>query len=161
MSNEIPEPVEAAEVRPEGATETKATADATASSSSAPEPIVKAAEDLTFPSETDAPFTPFFWKSDSSETISAEIVAENSGRAVSEIKSQSLAALFRPLVAEEDWHNEEEKEAVRQYKTLFEALKTSLENVKVFRIGKVEIDIYVVGTVTGGYSGLKTQAVET
>jgi hypothetical protein len=125
------------------------------------EALKSASQGLTFPSETDAPFTPFFWKTEAVEAPSADLVAAQIERAAGEIRSQSLATLFRPLIEEEDWHNDEERAEVLRYQELLKVLKSTLKQAKVFRIGKVEVDIYIVGCVSGGYAGLKTQAVET
>jgi hypothetical protein len=125
------------------------------------EALKKASEGLTFPSETDAPFTPFFWKAEAVEAPSADLVATQTQSDAGEIRSQSLATLFRPLIQEEDWHNDEEKAEVARFQELLKALKSTLKQPKVFRVGKIEVDIYIVGCVSGGYAGLKTQAVET
>jgi hypothetical protein len=125
------------------------------------ETLTKAVEGLTFPSETDAPFTPFFWEEASDSAPTKEIVAAHSNKEAGDITSKSLAALFKPLVQEEEWHNEAEKAEVRRYAELQETLKATLKQIKVFRIGEVEIDVYIVGTTSGGYAGLQTKAVET
>lgn len=125
------------------------------------EELKKAAEGLTYPSETDAPFELFFWNEDSTESPSVDVVAKHLRRSPAEIRSASLDDLFEPLVEEEDWHNDEEQEAVRRYKALLETLKSSLKQVKVFCSGEVKIDIYIIGCVANGYAGLLTQAIET
>jgi hypothetical protein len=48
-----------------------------------------------------------------------------------------------------------------RFQELVETLKTTLDDVKVFRVGETRIDVYVVGKSKGGYAGLKTLVVET
>jgi Nuclease A inhibitor-like protein len=62
----------------------------------------------------------------------------------------------------QDWHDESKAKEVRQYQGLVKLLQESLEGVLVYRLGTVEIDIYIVGkTPDGNWAGLSTKAVET
>jgi len=74
----------------------------------------------------------------------------------------SLGVFFKDVITEEDWHNAEEKEEVRKFRQLVLALKKTLKDLKVFKVGKVEADVYIVGrTESGDWAGLKTKVVET
>lgn len=125
------------------------------------EALRQVAQGLLFPSETDAPIEPFFWPDEAPKTPSVEVVAKRLKESPSAIKTQSLATFFKPTLAEEEWHNAQEKAEVKRFQALLDVVKQSLEAVKVFRIGKVEIEVYVVGRISDGYAGFKTQVVET
>lgn len=125
------------------------------------EALQSAAQGLLFPSETDAPLEPFFWPEPAPVTPSVELVASHAEVEAKAIKTQSLTTFFKPTLAEEEWHNAQEKAEVKRFQALLDVVKQSLEAVKVFRIGKVEIEVYVVGRVSDGYAGFKTKVVET
>ena len=122
----------------------------------------KASEGLLFPSETDAPFTSFFWSATTSDPFTPAALTEFVGAATdAPIKTVKLANFFRDAVKEEDWHNAEEKAEAARFQELLETIKSSLESPQVFRVGATKMDVYIVGKVEGGYAGLKTEVVET
>ncbi len=74
----------------------------------------------------------------------------------------SLDAFFRDVTTEEDWHDAEEKEEVLKFRQLVQTLKKTVKDIRVFKVGKVEADVYIVGrTESGDWAGLKTKVVET
>jgi hypothetical protein len=91
----------------------------------------------------------------------AETVAVHLKVEPATIKTQSLNAFFKPTVAQEEWHNAEEKAEVKRFQALLDVVKSNLKSPKVFRVGKAEIEVYVVGQVADGYAGFKTMVVET
>ena len=124
--------------------------------------LQSAADGLLFLSETDAPLTPFIWPADKDEKLTPELVGKLAGApANTPIKSVKLETFFRPATQEEEWHNDEEKAQAQRFQTLVTVIKDTLEGIKVFRVGETNIDVYIVGTVEGGYAGLKTNIVET
>jgi hypothetical protein len=125
------------------------------------ESLRRLSQGLFFPSETDAPIEPFFWPNENAEALSVEVVAKHLGENPTAIKTQSLTAFFKPLVTDQAWHNEAEKVEVKRFEALRDAVKSNLSNAKVFRVGKVEIAVYIVGNVADGLAGLKTDIVET
>lgn len=69
---------------------------------------------------------------------------------------------FASAVQEQEWHNEAEKQQVERYQFLVHLLYSHLDNIQVYRVGEVEIDIYVLGQTTHkAIAGLKTKSVET
>jgi hypothetical protein len=45
---------------------------------------------------------------------------------------------------------------------LQELLKQKLKDVQVYRIGSIQIDVFIIGQMKdGGYGGLRTKVVET
>jgi hypothetical protein len=55
----------------------------------------------------------------------------------------------------------DEKAEGEKFKKLVQTIKDTLADVKVFQIGRVESDVFIVGRVENGWAGLKTKAVET
>ena len=129
-------------------------------------PVIKvlneATEGLFFRSETDARLEPFFWPAEATSIPTADLVIQLiNAPAGAPLKSVTLATFFRPATKNEEWHNEEEKAEVQRFQDLVKTIKSTLKNVKVFRIGETNLDVYIVGIVEGGYAGLKTNVVET
>ena len=115
-------------------------------------------EDLTkglvYMSETDAPFDVFVT---GTEEFYGGLEKEN--RPVEEV---SFDKFFARLVKIQDWHSDKEKETAQKFLRLEEFLASSLADLRVFRIGRVQIEIYVVGLDEDGrLVGTKTKAIET
>ena len=78
------------------------------------------------------------------------------------IESIPLTDLFAPVLTLEDWYGAEELAQVDRYTDLLDSIESNLSEVKVFRIGEIEIAIYIVGrTPDRDIVGLKTHVVET
>lgn len=148
--------------------------------------------DLLYMSESDYPLEPFVWKRESetkkevkekqvagdetskkkeasSATAStgiqptADDVLKNSKReSGTMVEEISLEKFFSRATKIEDWYEEEEKESAQKFSGLQKLLESNLKNIKVFRVGEIEIDVYVVGIdEDGNLAGLKTTVVET
>lgn len=92
-----------------------------------------------------------------------ERVLERAGKpSQTPVKTMSLASFFKDVTQEEDWHDTEEKEEVRKFRQLVLTLKKTLKDIKVFKIGRIESEVYIVGQAgPKGWAGLKTKVVET
>ncbi|WP_410176008.1 nuclease A inhibitor family protein [Pseudanabaena galeata] len=76
------------------------------------------------------------------------------------IESITLEDFFAPVVTDEDWFDDEDRQVAQRFRDLQAAIAT-LENVHVFKVGKIEIDVYIVGALGPDLVGLKTTVVET
>ncbi|MEM8613085.1 MAG: nuclease A inhibitor family protein [Cyanobacteria bacterium P01_H01_bin.105] len=73
-----------------------------------------------------------------------------------------LDDFFGQATVERAWFDSRELILVERYRNLRDLLETTLENLKVYRIGRVEIDVYVIGkTEDEQVIGVKTKIVET
>jgi Nuclease A inhibitor-like protein len=112
--------------------------------------------DLLWVSESDYPFQIVVW---SDKEINLMLFPD---RPDEDTKVISLDDFFAPALKVEDWYEAEELANVDRYKLLLEIIRSNLTELKVFRIGSIEIDIYIVGkTPSGDVIGLKTTIVET
>jgi hypothetical protein len=119
-----------------------------------------ATADLLWMSESDYPFEVVTWERDVEMTPPA-LFAEVTGADVS-IETISLADFFAPALAVEDWYAAEELAQVDRYQELLHEIESNLTQVQVFRVGEIEITVYIIGkTPAGDLVGLKTQVVET
>ncbi|MDQ4123181.1 MAG: nuclease A inhibitor family protein [Acidobacteriota bacterium] len=128
-------------------------------------PILKeACEGLFYISETDAEFEAFVWKTDKPiDEISGEIVLKLAGeKPNAKVAEKTLDDFFKHPTEMQDWFGDEEKAQVEKYLKLKDLLATKLKNTKVFKVGDVQINIYIVGIGgEGNLEGVKTKAVET
>lgn len=123
-----------------------------------------ASEGLLYISETDAPFEPFVWKTDKPLTeINAQDLLKFAGQKTdAKVSEKKLEDFFRQPTEMQDWFGDEEKAQVEKYLKLKQLLTTKLKGAKVFKVGEVQIDVYIVGIeAEENLAGVKTKAVET
>lgn len=116
--------------------------------------------DLLWSSESDYPFEIVTWQQGVELTPTA--LFSNLEQPDLSIETITLADFFAPVITVEDWYETAEIKQVDRYTELLHTIESHLAEVRVFRIGEVEIAIYIVGkTPSGDLVGLKTQAIET
>jgi protoporphyrinogen oxidase len=124
--------------------------------------LKKATKGLTYQSETDAPFEAFLWKQPGEDITRKQVLQLAGKEKARPVKELSLDEFFQDLTADQDWHGKEEKAAVKKYRNLEKVLRAELADVKVFKVGAPQVDIYLVGkTKQGDWAGVRTSAVET
>jgi hypothetical protein len=125
--------------------------------------LEEASRGLLFQSEADYPLEPFLIEDTGEGPITAQRVLEVMGHPPSApVEEVAPERFFERATKEQEWHNEEERETVRRFRELVERLEESLTGIKVFKVGEVERDVYVVGrTPAGSLGGVKTRVVET
>jgi hypothetical protein len=125
------------------------------------EQIKEASEDLYFISETDAEIFPFFGGQAQSVT-KEEILSQIKGSASTPVEERSFAEFFARLTEIQDWFGDEEKAVAQKFAELKKLLESNLRDLKVFKIGKIQIDVYAVGIdAENNLLGIQTKAVET
>jgi hypothetical protein len=125
------------------------------------EEIRKASEGLWYISETDAEIQPFVGKK--AENVTKEELLKQIGKeSDTPVEEREFSELFERLTKIQDWFGEEEKIAADKFASLKELLEGNLRDLRVFKVGRIELDIYVVGINSEGIlMGIKTKAVET
>jgi hypothetical protein len=128
---------------------------------SLPEEIKKAAEGLWYISETEAEIFPF--TGSKAEAVSKEILLQQIGKSQdAPVEERDFDQMFERLIKIQDWHGDEEKATAAKYAALKSLLEKNLSNLKVFKVGKTERDIYFVGLdAEGNLAGIQTKTVET
>lgn len=125
------------------------------------EKIRNAAEGLYYISETDAEIEVFEGKQAAAITKEEVLsqAGDSSDKAVSE---KNFSDFFAPLTEMQDWFGDEEKASAQKFAVLKDLLEKNLRDLKAFKVGKIQLDIYVVGLdANGKLLGIKTKAVET
>ncbi|MUG93224.1 nuclease [Scytonema sp. UIC 10036] len=124
--------------------------------------LQEAASGVFMPSESESPFEGVYWQASQGSVTPQEILELTGHPQDASVEIVDLDYLFRNLAAEQEWHDDQQKEDVKKYKKLIDTLKTYLTDIQVYRIGKRNIDVYIIGkTEEGDYQGLSTKVVET
>ena len=122
--------------------------------------LKQATTDLLWSSESDYPFETVTWEP-GIELTPTDLFSNTYDTDLA-VESIALTDLFEPVLTIEDWYEQAELDLVDRYTNLLDAINTNLAQVQVFRVGEVEIDIYIIGkTPTGDIVGLKTLSIET
>lgn len=129
---------------------------------SALDALKQATQGLTYQSETDAPFHAFAWDG-GGDKLTRDVVLKLSGhKPKSKVEEVSLDDFFGDLTADQDWYGAEEKATAQKYRDLLRTVKEQLSGARVFKVGKVNKDVYIVGKMRdGAWAGVQTKAVET
>ncbi len=115
--------------------------------------------DLPWVSEADYPFQIVNWSDREIDEITSSLFAD---RVDEDIQIISLDDFLIPALKVENWYETDELATVDRYKLLSETITSNLTELKVFRLGAIEIDVYILGkTPNGDVIGLKTTIVET
>ena len=123
--------------------------------------IENAAEGLYYVSETDAEIKPFIGRTSQAVTPE-EILKQTDNAANSAVEQRDFADFFSRLTKIQDWFGDEEKANAQKFVRLKEVLENNLRELRVFKVGKIQLDIYVVGLDENDkLLGIKTKAVET
>jgi hypothetical protein len=123
--------------------------------------LEQAIDGLLFPSESDAPLHVFVWR-DAAPFSSEALLAYEGYDKTTPIQTTDLESFFHPVTTPQAWYGEEEQERMRRFTALLDLLKAELSDIKVYKVGTVAIDVYVVGRdANGNYLGLTTKVIET
>ncbi|MCA1588868.1 MAG: nuclease A inhibitor family protein [Acidobacteria bacterium] len=116
---------------------------------------------LNYMSETDAPLFSFY--DGPVKKITAARVREFADLPTkTPTESVDFADFFAKLEKVHDWHTEDQRARTRKFSELRELLETELTDLQVWRLGRVQIEIFITGIDShGNLAGVKTKAVET
>jgi hypothetical protein len=116
---------------------------------------------LLYQSESDEPFAVFVWP-DCPRPLRPEDVLSLTGEPPeTPVAQQAVEQFFSSATQEQSWYGDEERATARRYRDLLALLRQHLPDVQVFRVGKVEVTIYIVGHADDQCVGLRTMVVET
>jgi len=121
----------------------------------------EATRGLLFMSESDYPLEVVRWESVAEPA--PDFLRGLTGHADSEpVETQSAEEFFRAAASEAEWKGEEELAAARKFQTLLRLLEENLSGVRAFRVGTINMPVYVVGrSPSGAWLGVSTRVVET
>lgn len=124
------------------------------------EKLKEASTGLLMMSESDYPFEVVQWEGAAPAT--QEKILQLTGSQNLPVEVVELDYLFRNCAFEQEWHNELQKKDVKRFQTLMQTLKDNLSDISVYRVGQINIDVYIIGqTQDGDLAGVVTKLVET
>jgi hypothetical protein len=122
--------------------------------------LQQAAHGLLFMSESEYPCEVCLWSD--AEATPETIVQLTNHSQDTPVEVEEVDDFFHVATTPQDWHEEAEKETVQKFQKLVQVIKANLNNIKVYRLGEIEIDVYIIGkTPTGDLAGISTKVVET
>jgi hypothetical protein len=126
--------------------------------------LERASSDLVYSSESDRPFEFFsiHYPGRNSAPLPADLLCLLGAPVNTPIAVRSLREFFNRHTATSDPYDNEAQRIRPRYENLVSLLERRLRDVKVYRVGKIEINCYALGLDgEGNLAGLKTVAVET
>lgn len=123
--------------------------------------VAKASTGLLMPSESDAPFTPFTWRRAATPRLTtSRLLALTGHTSDTPVESVDLRWFFRNVAFVQPWHDPQQAHDVERFRRLLRTLERSLTDVRVYRVGTIRIDAYIVGRCGRDLIGLSTVLVE-
>ncbi len=116
---------------------------------------------LWYISETDAEILAF--NGSKADSVKKENLLNQIGKpSETPVEERDFAELFTRLTQLQDWFGDDEKATAEKFAALKDLLEKNLKDLKVFKVGQIQLDVYVIGLDTdGNLSGIQTKAVET
>jgi hypothetical protein len=121
----------------------------------------KACDGLVYVSETDSEVGPVFGTRAKSSS-SADVLSAIGVSDLRQLKESDFNKFFERWTVEKEWFNQPQKKIAKRFQALKHLLESELIYLKVFRIGKIHVTIYVLGLDKDGkVAGIKMSAIET
>ncbi|MGK4006481.1 nuclease A inhibitor family protein [Sorangium sp. So ce1036] len=123
--------------------------------------LEEAAQPLLFPSESDHPLRPFRWDGGDVPSPSA-LRAARGAAAETPVEVTTVGDFFAPVLEPAEEAGDAALTDAGRYRQLVALLEAHLTDLRVYRVGSVDIDVYVLGRhPSGAWLGLRTKVVET
>ena len=118
-------------------------------------------KNLYYSSETDAEINAFKGTTAATLTV-GEVLNQTRNKPDAPVEQRDFNEFFDRLTKIEDWFGDEEKANAAKFAALKDLLARNLRDLAVYKIGKIQLDIYVVGLPAENILiGIRTKAVET
>jgi len=123
--------------------------------------IEEAAAGLLLMSEADYPPEPLRLEgADEPDPVRLRELAGEAADAPVEVRG--LEEFFRAAASEPPWKAGVELALARRFQNLVRTLRENLADVRVYRVGEINMPVYVIGkSSSGSWIGLSTRVVET
>jgi hypothetical protein len=122
--------------------------------------LTELTKDLFYMSETDAAWQVYPLKTD--EPVMEQLVTIANMPPAVEVEIRDWESFLQHATTVQDWMSDDEKATVVRYQALKTYVNATLTEVQVYRLGAVELSVFVVGvTANCDIIALATQAVET
>jgi hypothetical protein len=123
--------------------------------------LIEAARGLVVMSESDYPVEVARWQN-VADVTPAYLRALTGEDASVPVEAVSAEDFFRAATSEPEWKGADEIATARKFQKLLRLLKEQLRDVKAYRVGTINVAVYVVGrSPEGHWLGVSTRVVET
>ncbi|MBW4536750.1 MAG: nuclease A inhibitor family protein [Pleurocapsa minor HA4230-MV1] len=123
--------------------------------------LESATTDLLWFSEAEYPIQVVYWHDAANFTLDT-LLQQHDYPPDTKVAMPEFSAFFAVATKQETWHNEAEQAQVLRYQTLVNLMANNLTNIKVYLLGDIEIDAYILGTTPQmAIAGLATRIVAT
>ncbi len=124
------------------------------------EQLAELTANLYFTSETDASWTTHVL--DPAQPLLGQLTTLVARLPETEVEERTWADFANRIALVQDWMDEATKATVLRYQSLVDYVNQNLTEVKVYRLGRIEMDIFVVGLAADCTPiALATKTVET
>ena len=118
--------------------------------------------DLLYPSESDEPVTWVTCYLGQPEPLIVSQITDWLMLPPSVLVEERPETDFWRVAVMEDWYDEGQKKRAEQFQRVKQFVENQLTDRQFFRVGQVEIELYLLGkTPEGKRAGLKTKVIET
>lgn len=112
---------------------------------------------LLFPSESESPIQTVVFEKNPLDALKEQYPAK-----ADQIVSADFAEFYDKYAVKKDYQSEARKQFADHLAQALDLMKHNLKNIEVYRIGDVNIDIFILGQDSAGkWTGLQTSVVET
>jgi len=125
--------------------------------------LTEQVQGLFYPSESDEKIKIIDWQADNIAPFDLNLFRKYIGVSPSEkVDVFPWELFFHPVLEEAEWWTDFEKERASQFSKLKEMVVANLSDLSFFRVGRVEVEVYLLGRdKEGKWKGLKTLVIET
>jgi hypothetical protein len=110
-----------------------------------------ASNGLLYQTELDYPFEISVHDNTKETAITKETILQlMKGSPEDVIEDFDFEFLFSTPTMEQDWHSPEDKKRVARFRKLVSLIKENFIDIKVFRKGRIYIDVYITGRAPSG-----------
>lgn len=122
--------------------------------------LESASQDLLWSSEAEYPLEVFYWHNNNFDEHT--LLKLRNYPAKTKVAIQEFSSFFDSVTKLQSWHNEAEQLEVKKYQAIANLIAENLTDVRVYLLGEVEIDVYILGkTKHRAIAGLTTKIVQT
>ena len=123
--------------------------------------LESATNNLLWFSEAEYPIRVVYWH-DADNFTQDTLLQQHHYPPETKVAMLEFDAFFAAATKQETWHNEAEQAQVARYQTLVNLMAANLTDIKVYLLGNIEINAYILGTTPHmAIAGLATRIVAT
>jgi hypothetical protein len=120
----------------------------------------EATDGLEMSSESEYPFEVVRWSGGEMSAARLRLITVCGEETA--VAETGVEDFFRVAAGEQEWKGEAELALAKRFQKLVRLLTENLSDVRVYRVGEINIGVYVVGrSSAGNWLGVSTRVVET